>query len=71
MTFARWAAEQRGRDDKYGDVARDLVLDPGFSTRMSYAQVREHVEKQSPLPIVLVLLEQMKEMWQRRRTAPA
>lgn len=66
MSFARWVAEQRGRDDKYGDVARDVIADPGYAARMTYTQLRAHIERQSPLPIVLTLLDEMHEMWKRR-----
>ena len=40
-----------------------MMADPGICARMTYKQVREHIEKQSPLPVVLVLLEEMYEMY--------
>lgn len=58
-SFARYVIGRRGEDSKYGDVARDVAVDPQVSARMGYRALRECIARQQPEPVVLAILDEM------------
>ena len=59
VSFTRYVLEHRGQDNKYGDVARDVALDPRVNTSMGYETLRACIARQQPEPVVLAILDEM------------
>ena len=67
VVFARWVMYFCNEDSAWGDVARDIMVDPRVTTRMGYRALRDCIAAQSPEPVVLAIID---EMWAAYKARP-
>jgi hypothetical protein len=59
VSFTRFVISYAEEANKFGDLARDVAADEAVNVRWSYKQLKDHIEKMQPLPVVLELLKEL------------
>jgi uncharacterized protein YozE (UPF0346 family) len=71
LPFTDWLADQAGRNDRVGELARDVRVDPRWPStgKISRRRLREYLESHDAVPGALEALDEAWDEWDAGRRA--
>ena len=62
-SFVRYVLSHRTQDNKYGDLARDVMVDPWVATKMCHSTLRAHMVSAGACEAALETVDELYVMY--------